>query len=200
MPQTPAFGIPASGDVLEPEIGEQGHVAPVVGAQPAIVWLRYAALAAMAAYGIFRLARPEWWDLLDDVNLAVHEAGHVVFSPLGETVTILGGSLFQVIVPAAFVIYFLRSRQPFAGAITLGWVAQSMVNVARYIADARARDLPLLGGDDSIHDWEFLLGEWGLLERDTAIAHSVELAAAILLIAAVALGVLMVHSGKERTT
>jgi len=41
----------------------------------------------------------EDWDLLDDINLAIHETGHLVFSPIGDQMGFLGGSLFQVIVP-----------------------------------------------------------------------------------------------------
>lgn len=38
----------------------------------------------LGAYGWRRFGNAEYWDLLDDVNLAIHETGHVVFSPLGD--------------------------------------------------------------------------------------------------------------------
>jgi hypothetical protein len=79
-------------------------------------------VVAVAVYALARLSKPDWWDLLDDVTLAVHEAGHLVFAPFGETMGILGGSLFQAIVPAAFVVYFFWHRQRYAGAITMSWV------------------------------------------------------------------------------
>jgi len=133
--------------------------------------VRIAFLVLIAIYAVVRIANPEHWDPLDDLNLAVHEAGHLVFSAFGETLTILGGSLFQVIVPLTFVGYFARTKQRYAAAVTMAWVGVNLLNVARYIGDARAQELPLLGGEDSIHDWWYLLINWDLLPRDTVIAR-----------------------------
>jgi hypothetical protein len=108
-----------------------------------------------------------------------------VFSAFGETMTNLGGSLFQVIVPAAFVAYFARTRQRYAAAVTMSWVAINLLNVARYIGDARAQELPLLGGEDSIHDWWYLLINWDLLPRDLTIARWVHFAGAVAFLAAI---------------
>jgi hypothetical protein len=44
------------------------------------------------------------------------------------------------------------------------------------MADARAQDLPLLTVGDSeyvIHDWNYLFGKLGVLERDIQIASAV---------------------------
>jgi hypothetical protein len=133
--------------------------------------LRIAFLVLIAVYAIARIRNAEYWDPLDDLNLAVHEAGHLVFSAFGETLTVLGGSAFQVIVPLAFVGYFARTKQRYAAAVTMAWVGVSLLNVARYVGDARAQELPLLGGEDSIHDWWYLLINWDLLPRDTVIAR-----------------------------
>ena len=139
----------------------------------------------VAVYGFVRLRNPEHWDLLDDVNLAIHEAGHVFFQPLGDTLGVLGGSLFQVIVPLLFVAYFLRRQDLFAGSVVAAWVGASLGNVALYIGDARAQDLPLLGGENVIHDWWYLLTEWDLLHRDTTIAGWLRLASAATFLGAV---------------
>jgi hypothetical protein len=58
-------------------------------------------------------------------------------------------------------------------------------NVARYIGDARAQDLPLLGGENTVHDWWYLLTEWDLLPHDLAIARWVRMAGAVAFVAAV---------------
>ena len=152
---------------------------PSEPASPTRRWLRIAALVVIALYAIARLRNPEYWDPLDDLNLAVHEAGHLVFSAFGETATILGGSLFQVIVPAVFVGYFAQTRQRYGAAVTLSWVGVNLLNVARYIGDARAQQLPLLGGDDSIHDWWYLLINWDLLRQDLVIARWVNFAGVV---------------------
>ncbi len=153
---------------------------------PATVYLRRLVPLLIGAYGVFRLTHAEHWDLLDDVNLAVHEAGHVVFQAFGEPTLTLGGSLFQLLLPIAFVIYFARRRDDFAAAVVTAWVGVSALNVARYIGDARAQDLPLLGGENTVHDWWYLLTEWGALAQDQAIARWVTLiGAACLLVATV---------------
>ena len=66
-----------------------------------------------------RLATHTWASTpLDLVNLAFHEAGHVFLRPFGNTLHFLGGTLFQLGVPALLVWYFLyRRRAPIsAGA------------------------------------------------------------------------------------
>jgi hypothetical protein len=133
---------------------------------------RVAALAATLAYLVHRFGHVDHWDLLDDVNLAIHEAGHVLFQGFGEPMLTLGGSLFQVVVPTVFVGYFAWTRQRFAAAITLSWVVASLLNVALYVGDAQAQELPLLGGENTVHDWWFLLTEWDQLPRDGEFARS----------------------------
>jgi hypothetical protein len=150
--------------------------------------LRIAFLVAVAIYGVVRVTNAEHWDPLDDLNLAVHEAGHLVFSAFGETLTILGGSLFQVIVPAVFVGYFARTRQRYAASVTMAWVGVNLLNVSRYIGDARAQRLPLLGGEDSIHDWWYLLINWDLLPRDLVIARWVHFLGVVAFITAILAG------------
>jgi hypothetical protein len=181
---------------------ESGQIEAVRGAGDASssafrARLRVAALVLMAIYAVVRLRNPEYWDPLDDLNLAVHEAGHLVFSAFGETMTILGGSLFQVLVPAAFVAYFARTKQRYAAAVTMSWVAVNLLNVARYIGDARAQELPLLGGEDSIHDWWYLLINWDLLPRDLTIARWVHFAGAVAFLMALVGGGWYARSGSR---
>jgi hypothetical protein len=158
--------------------------------------VRVLASIGLAAYAVVRLRNLEHWDLLDDVNLAIHEAGHVLFQPLGDPLVVLGGSLFQVLVPLAFVTYFFVRRDWFAASVVTAWVAASLGNVALYIADARAQELPLLGGENTIHDWWYLLTEWDLLAQDRDIAAWIRLASAMAFIVA-ALGAAL---NSRRTT
>ena len=61
-------------------------------------------IAAVAGlYFLWCAYDPARWHLIDGVNLVIHEAGHVVLMPFGGLLTIAGGSLFQVVVPAVFV-------------------------------------------------------------------------------------------------
>jgi hypothetical protein len=141
--------------------------------------LRLLALPAIVAYAAQRLAHADYWDFLDDVNLAIHEAGHLVFQPFGDHGMTLGGSLFQVLVPLVFVGYFAWHRQRYAAAVVLSWVAINLLNVAHYVGDARAQELPLLGGENSVHDWWYLLTVWDALPMDQVIAARLRLAATV---------------------
>lgn len=109
------------------------------------------------------------------INLPVHEAGHIIFQPFGRLVMFLGGSLMQLLLPLGVMFFFVfKSRDNFAGALGLWWVAQSLKDVVPYINDARALKIMLLTGPAAqvphTHDWRQILMSTGLLEYDTAIA------------------------------
>jgi hypothetical protein len=109
-----------------------------------------------------------WVPILDSANLAFHEGGHPLFGLLGQTLALYGGTLMQLLVPLlAWGSAFLR-REAVGAALTAAWLCQSLLNVARYMADARARSLPLVGGGE--HDWWNILSRWGLLNYDTRLA------------------------------
>lgn len=107
------------------------------------------------------------WNFLSLVDLPIHETGHLMFRPFGEFMMIAGGSLFQVIVPAIFVGYFIRQGQFFSAAIVFFWVGQSILNVWVYADDAVRMKLVLTSGmtgsEGSFHDWNYLLGRTGLI-------------------------------------
>ncbi|HEX6309371.1 MAG TPA: hypothetical protein VFZ69_14340 [Longimicrobiales bacterium] len=126
-------------------------------------------LLALFALWVWRFMRAPG-GLLHGSLLIFHEAGHVLFMPFGEFVTVLGGSLFQLMVPAFLIAYFAYRRDGFAAAFAGLYLAASFADVAIYIADARAGDLPLIGAERSNHDWTFLLIQLKALDRDTAIA------------------------------
>ena len=194
MRATPS-GVPPLPRTTAPVAGSPFDAAPTGG----VAWrtrLRLAALVPLALYAVARLRTPDWWDPLDDLNLAVHEAGHLVFAPFGDQLAALGGSLLQLLVPIAFVAYFARSRQRWAAAVTLAWVAVNCLNVGRYAADARAQRLPLLGGENVIHDWWFVLVNWDLLHWDQGIGRAFHAMGALLFILALTCGVMLVRDGE----
>lgn len=144
-----------------------------VPALPRVPWLngRRIGVVALFLYGVECIRRPNEYRLLDSLDLALHETGHLVFAPFGEFLAMLGGTLFQLIVPLAFVLYFWRREERFSSAIVLFLVAQNCWNIARYIADARAQELPLVGGGE--HDWAYLLGTLGWLRHDQTLSTAV---------------------------
>ena len=70
-------------------------------------------------------------------DLVFHEAGHIIFLPFGRFMTVLGGSLLQVLIPVIAVVAFVRQEEPFGAAICAWWAGQNLVDLAPYIADAR---------------------------------------------------------------
>jgi hypothetical protein len=148
------------------------------------VKLGVAALASV--YFLWAAAHPDSWRLIDGVNLVIHEAGHIVFSPFGEFLAVAGGSLFQVLVPLAFAGYFYFNRKPYSCALVLFWAGESLLNVSVYAADSVAMQLPLLGGDNSIHDWNFMLDRLGLLRQTSGIALAIRALGTLLIISAAA--------------
>jgi hypothetical protein len=125
-------------------------------------------------YGILCLRAPHEFGIVDAVNLAIHETGHLVFTPFGEFMHFLGGTLFQLIFPLLFVAYFARQGDRFAAWVTCWWVAQNLWNISVYVADARALELPLVGGGE--HDWAYLLGRLGMLQHDVGLSRAVHFA------------------------
>ncbi|MEO8167267.1 MAG: hypothetical protein ABI623_03410 [bacterium] len=93
--------------------------------------------------------------VIDTINLFIHEAGHLIFRLFGQTVSILGGSLMQCLIPLALVIVTWREK-PYQAGLPLFWLGENLVNVSVYIADAPHRNLKLIK-DGLIHDWHWLL-------------------------------------------
>jgi hypothetical protein len=144
------------------------------------------AIACVAGlYFLWCAFDPRRWHLIDGVNLVIHEAGHVVFMPFGELLSVAGGSLFQVIVPAAFAVYFYRRGQAYSAALVFFWVGESLLNVSVYAGDALDLQLPLLGGEDSLHDWNYLLSATELLSSTYKIAAAIRLAGTLAILAAI---------------
>jgi hypothetical protein len=134
---------------------------------------RRALTAVLAVYGGFLLLNPGHYGWLDSLDLAIHEFGHPLFGLFGEFIGSLGGTLMQLLMPAAFVAYFWRRGDRHAATVALWWIAQNLWNISVYVQDARAEELPLVGGGE--HDWNYLLGTLGLLQQDRLIGDGVRL-------------------------
>ena len=130
-------------------------------------------MLAVASWGLRYVLNPMTWTLVDHFNLVIHEAGHVFFWPFGRFLMLLGGSLLQVALPLAISAYFYFTRQPYSAAVTLVWTAQSLINTSVYIADASARQLPLITHDPNTHDWWQLLRMLGWLRYDVLLGNFV---------------------------
>ncbi len=113
---------------------------------------------------------PGWTPILDSANLAFHEAGHKFYGLFGDTLALYGGVLGQLTFPIVVLVVFFVRREAHGVAVGGIWAAQNLFNIARYMADARARELPLVGGGE--HDFAHIFTRWGALDRDLAIAST----------------------------
>lgn len=115
---------------------------------------------------------------IDNVNLVIHEAGHLLFSYLGQTLMIMGGTIFELFVPFALAVTFAYRRQAVGAAFCAFFFFENFLYIAVYMADARAQELPLVtvGDSDYVeHDWFYLFSKFGLLQHDTQIGAFVRL-------------------------
>jgi hypothetical protein len=149
---------------------------------PAFVYGRAILLAAIAFYGV-KLALmdiPSWEMASSLIHLPmvpIHEFGHILFRPFGEFMTLLGGSLFQVLLPLIFGgVFLVKNRDPFAASVMLWWAAVAVMDVAPYIYDAwKPQHILLTGrtGDTGSHDFIDTLGDLGLLHKAQPIGRGV---------------------------
>ena len=133
-------------------------------------WVKFALVAGLAIWTIQFARTPLSDDAMDSFlhlpDLVFHEAGHIIFSPFGRFITVLGGSLMQVLVP---------------------------VDLAPYIADARALQLILLGGHTGAevegHDWEYILTQLRVTHLDHQIGMTAYAIGLLIMIGSLALAV-----------
>jgi hypothetical protein len=87
-------------------------------------------------------------------------------------------------------IAFVKQQQPFGAAVCVWWAGQNLVDLAPYIADARALQLVLLGGRTGAevegHDWEFILTRLRLMQYDQGIGRAVHAAGVLIMVGALA--------------
>jgi len=154
-------------------------------------WARLALVAGLAIWTIQFARTPLSDDAMDSFlhlpDLVFHEAGHIIFSPFGRFMTVLGGSLMQFLVPVIAAVAFVRQEDPFSAAICGWWAGQNLIDLAPYIADARALQLILLGGHTGAevegHDWEFILTQLGVTHLDRQIGTTAYAIGVLIMIA-----------------
>ncbi len=125
-------------------------------------------MIAFSLQSIMTIHFPWGFLFVDNFLLIVHEAGHTFFSILGvRFITILGGSLFQILLPLMILSYCWINQQKTGIQLSLCLVGYSWLDVAGYAADGGARQLPLIGGlGTEAHDWYNLLHQMDALEHD----------------------------------
>jgi hypothetical protein len=146
--------------------GQNWDAAPEEAAV-SLVELSAVLVFAMTCLSFHWFGTEHWIPLLDSANLALHEAGHPLVGIFSSRASVYGGTLFQVLFPLAVAVHFRRAENASGLAASVVWLGENLFNIGRYMADARAQELPLVGGD---HDWTEIFGRWGVLHLDGRIA------------------------------
>ena len=137
------------------------------------------------------LGNPMYQSIFKPLNLGIHELGHLIFSPLGQFLMVAGGTIAQCLVPLISFFMFYKQRDFFAISVSFCWMGTNLFSVAVYMADARKMALPLVtpfGGEEIIHDWNYLLGKLGLLNSDIVLGGFVRLLAILNMVMGLAFG------------
>ncbi|MBC7981949.1 hypothetical protein H7X65_02625 [Candidatus Parcubacteria bacterium] len=150
---------------------------------------RHVVTAIVASYFFYYACTSTEWHFIDTVNLIFHEAGHTITFFFGQFISIASGSLFQILIPVICCLYFYQQEQKYSAALLLFWVGQNVINVSVYARDAIEMQLPLLGGDGVIHDWNYLLSALGMLKYTPYVADTLYAVGIIIFISALVFSV-----------
>ena len=135
------------------------HVLPFIG------------IISLVSYFWYCILTPQVWHFVDFVNLIFHEAGHTITIFFPDIITALGGSILQILVPIVCAGYFYQRGELLSANLISLWVAQNLSSVSLYVRDAPFMNLPLLGGESVIHDWNFILSTIGILDKSALLAN-----------------------------
>lgn len=148
-------------------------------------------LAYLAYAGIRHALEPLYTSWFSGITLAFHEMGHIVFSPFGRTLMLLGGTIFQLLVPLSAGLYLLLKQRDYFGVAVCGaWLSYATWEMGTYVDDANKERLGLVGfSDNPEHDWSALLTDWRVLNHAETIATVVRVGAFATWAASMVLGV-----------
>lgn len=113
---------------------------------------------------------------LTSLDLAFHEAGHLIFGLLGiRFIAVAGGTIGQLFFPAACLIHFLRRDSKPGIAFCVFWTGLNFAEISWYAADASLQCLILITGmsgrEGGGHDWNYMLGQLGLIKECIGIGR-----------------------------
>jgi hypothetical protein len=164
-------------------------------------WLRLLLLVYFGYVGVGQFLHPvEFYCIFQPLNLCIHEGGHLLFRWAGDGfLHTAGGTFAQLAAPLICLVLLLRQPDYFGVPFCLAWLSTNLIGVGVYMADARARELPLVtaeaaGSDEQLtgHDWADLFGRFHLLPYDTTIGYCVRGLGSVVMLAALATGIALV--------
>ncbi len=121
----------------------------------------------------------------------VHEAGHGICYLLRcpQFITVLNGTLFQVLFPLVIAFYYKKRNNMFAFYMALFFVGFSLTYTAWYISTSNTGPIVPANrsflGQDGYHDFYYILSALGVLKYYSFISILVKIVAYCIMIAAI---------------
>ena len=167
-------------------------------------WIRAPVLLWMAWILVHYWNAPWYSTVFSGIDLAIHEIGHILWSPLGEFPGFAGGTLTQLLAPVAVGIGFVRQRDWFAVSFAFCWLGINCFEIVEYAGDALTRQLPLVSPSTAmpIHDGTYMLGELGILHHTDVVAAAWLWAGRMVMTVGIAFGAWVLWemgTGEQRT-
>ena len=119
------------------------------------------------------------------VDWGIHELGHAIFFITNNKFLIFaGGTLIQLLAPIGLGTAFFAQKDDFSAGWCMTWLAINLFNVADYVGSVGDPSFSLLSpfGANPEHDWEYLLGELGLIQHYQLISDSLTVLASLTMI------------------
>ena len=161
--------------ILESAFSGVQAAGPGAGARPAFrLWFRLALIAGLFLFYLRWLRKDNYFSPLDFVNLSFHEAGHIFLGVFPRFITVLGGTIFQLLIPAVCLVHLRLRGANLGWQLCLFWIGENLLNISIYAGDAINQALPLVGGGE--HDWTDLLTETGLIAHTAGVGKTIFLA------------------------
>lgn len=107
--------------------------------------------------------------IIDTINLLIHEAGHFFSSWLGRTLYLMGGSIFQILLPGG-IAFWVWWNKPEHTMSPLFWTGWNVVNVSVYVSDAPFRKLRLIKSGLT-HDWNAIMNRLDMMDSAVMIGE-----------------------------
>lgn len=127
------------------------------------------------------------------IQFGVHEISHLAVFFLPAVLVAAAGSVGEIGFTLLMLFVTIKQKAYFASVFVGLWVMMAFMSMGRYMADARAQQLPLIGPGETVqHDWNYVFSQTGLLATDTVIGGAMSTIGIIIGVVSLATGLYLI--------
>lgn len=130
-------------------------------------WIPSVILVPVCLYFLFTRGQ---YTYVDQFELFIHEAGHFLLAWGWQPLEIAGGTIMQIIIPILLLIFFYVNFKRLYLQLAFFFLGHNFLNISVYAADATTMKLDLFPRKGVIHDWNYVLSYFNILEHDQNVA------------------------------